>query len=199
MKNFVLGISGASGGPYGLRVARALLEAGHRVQLVASAEGARVLRYETGRDPAAFAASLPEEARSLLRIHRSADLFAPIASGSFATDGMAIVPCSMAAVAAIANGTGGDLLRRAADVHLKEGRPLVVVFREAPLSRIHLRNLLVLAEAGATVLPAAPAFYGRPRTMEDLIDFVAGRALAALGVESSLAPVWSPPEDSVNR
>ncbi len=191
MKNFVLGISGASGGVYGLRVARALLDAGHRLQLVASAEGERVLRYETGLDTASFAAGLSESSRSRLIIHGSDDLFASIASGSFPTDGMAIVPCSMAAAAAIANGTGGDLLRRAADVHLKEGRPLVVVFREAPLSRIHLRNLLALSEAGATVIPAAPAFYGKPRTVEDLVDFVAGRALASLGVDTDLAPLWS--------
>ncbi len=191
MKNYVLGISGASGGLYALRVARELLERGHRLQLVASAEGERVLRYETGVDLESFAASLPEEARSLLALHGSTDLFAPIASGSFATDGMVVVPCSMAAAAAIANGTGGDLLRRAADVHLKERRKLVLVVRETPLSSIHLRNLLTLAEAGAVILPAAPAFYGRPQTLGDLVDFVAGRALAALGVENALAPEWA--------
>lgn len=191
MKRFVLGISGASGGVYALRVARALLDLGCELHLVASAEGERVLRYETGIDPAGFAGTLPEAQRSLLSLYRCDDLFAPIASGSIHTDGMIIVPCSMAAAAAIAHGTGGDLLRRAADVHLKERRRLVVVFREAPLSSIHLRNLLTLSEAGAVVLPAAPAFYGRPESLSDIVDFVAGRALSALGVESSLAPEWS--------
>ena len=191
MKNYVLGISGASGGIYALRVARALLERGHRLQMVASVEGERVLRYEIGMDLASFSASLPEESRSLLTLHASTDLFAPIASGSFVTDGMIVVPCSMAAAAAIANGTGGDLLRRAADVHLKERRKLVLVFRETPLSSIHLRNLLTLSEAGAVILPAAPAFYGKPQGLEDLIDFIAGRAMASLGVENDIAPEWS--------
>jgi 4-hydroxy-3-polyprenylbenzoate decarboxylase len=192
MKSYVLGISGASGGVYALRIARELLDLGHTLHLVASAEGERVLRYETGMDPASFAAALPDDRRALLHIHGSDDLFAPIASGSVASGGMIIAPCSMAAAAAIANGTGGDLLRRAADVHLKEKRTLVVVFREAPLSQVHLKNLLALSEAGAVILPAAPAFYGRPSSIDDIVDFVAGRALTALGIETSLAPVWSP-------
>ena len=190
MKRYVLGISGASGSVYAARVARAIAEAGHELHLVFSEAGERVMQHETGLDAASFLRTVGLSAKGKTFLHEKGDLFAPIASGSFRTDGMAIVPCSMAAVAAIANGTGGDLLRRAADVHLKEKRPLVVVFREAPLSSIHLRNLLALSDAGALILPAAPAFYGRPEKVDDLVDFIAARVLSSLGLENDLVEEW---------
>jgi len=190
VKRYVLGISGASGSVYAVRVAKAIAEAGHELHLVFSAAGERVMIHETGMDGAAFMKDLGGSATGKIFRHESNDLFAPIASGSFRTDGMAIVPCSMAAVAAIAGGSGGDLLRRAADVHLKERRPLVVVFRETPLSSIHLRNLLVLSDTGALILPAAPAFYNKPTGMDDLVDFIAARVLSGLGMENDLIQEW---------
>ncbi len=193
MKRYVLGVTGASGSAYAERSVLALLESGAELHLVFTREGERVFAYETGRAPAAFIASVPEDLRSRLFVHDRDDLFAPIASGSFRTDGMAIVPCSMSSAAAIACGTGGDLLRRAADVHLKERRTLVVVPRETPLSSIHLRNLLTLSEAGAVVLPACPAFYGKDASASALVDFVVGRTLSVLGVPNSLYPEWSGP------
>lgn len=194
MKRYVLGVTGASGSAYAERAALALLDCGVELHLVFTREGEKVFAYETGRAPAAFVDSIPEEFRARLFVHDREDLFAPIASGSFRTDGMAIVPCSMSSAAAIACGTGGDLLRRAADVHLKERRPLVVVARETPLSSIHLRNLLTLSEAGAVVLPASPAFYGKEASAAALVDFVVGRTLSALGVPNSLAPEWTGPD-----
>ena len=191
MKRYVLGVCGASGGAYALRALGVLADGDREIHLVVSAEGERVLRYETGRGMNEAISALPEPARSRVVVHPCGDYFAPIASGSFKTEGMLILPCSLSALAAIANGTGGDLLRRAADVHLKERRPLVVVPRETPLSTIHLRNMLALSEAGGIILPASPGFYGKPRTIEDLVDFVVGRALSALGIESGISPEWS--------
>jgi 4-hydroxy-3-polyprenylbenzoate decarboxylase len=190
MRRYVLGITGASGGVYALKAATTILESGAELHMVISREGLGVLKFETGVTGESFSSSLAEEVRSRLYLYRYDESFARIASGSFKTDGMLILPCSMSSVAAIANGTGGDLLRRAADVHLKERRHLVVVPRETPLSTIHLRNLLLLAEAGAVVLPACPGFYAKPTSLEDVVDFVVGRSLDALGVESGLAPRW---------
>lgn len=191
MKRYVLGVCGASGGIYALRALKVLSEGEREIHVVVSAEGERVLLYETGTGIDGAIGELPPAARARIVRHRSDDYFAPISSGSFKTEGMLILPCSLSALAAIANGTGGDLLRRAADVHLKERRPLVVVPRETPLSTIHLRNMLALSEAGGIVLPASPGFYGKPQTVDDLVDFIVGRALAALGVDSGIAPEWS--------
>lgn len=125
-----------------------------------------------------------------LRLLDSKDFFTPPASGSFRHDGMVIVPCSMGTVGRIANGVSDDLLTRSADVCLKEGRPLVVVPREMPMNVVMLRNLTTLAEAGARVLPASPAWYSRPRTLEDLADTVVARILQSLGIEQRLVPEW---------
>ncbi|GAB1484440.1 UbiX family flavin prenyltransferase [Treponema sp.] len=190
MKRYVLGITGASPSIYGLRAARAILQSSCELHLLVSAQGEKVLRYETGFDSESFAASLPGTELSKLKLHRIDDYFSSLASGSFPTDGMLILPCSMNCAGSIAQGTGGDLLRRAADVHLKERRPLVIAFREAPLSSIHLRNLLTLSEAGAIVMPAAPGFYGKPESLDDIIDFVVGRTLRSLGLENNLGHVW---------
>lgn len=194
MKRIVLGVCGASGGLYALRALRLLSSFSDlETHLVVTSQGEQVLREETGVDIGAFVESL-DSSGARLRRHQCADYFAPIASGSFSTDGMLVLPCSLSALACIANGTGGDLLRRAADVHLKEGRKLVLVPREAPLSVIHLRNMLALAEAGAVIMPACPGFYGKPATIDDLVDFVVGRALGALGLETNIAPEWKGPE-----
>lgn len=201
MKRYVFGITGASGGPYAVRALDALAGKGCEVMLVVTDPGRRVLEHETGLDLAALVNRYTETAErsgdgGVIRVFENDDLFAPIAGGSFPTDGMIIMPCSMGSAAAVAHGVSDNLLRRAADVTLKEGRRLVVVPREMPMSAIHLRNLLALAEAGVRVVPAMPFFYDTPESVEDLLRQVAGRALSALGEETDLVVPWSTPADN---
>ncbi len=179
----VVGVSGASGIPYAEDLLRALGSAGVEVHLVITAGGRRLIAAEGGLGP--------DQLEALA--HRSYppnDLAAPIASGSFPTRGMAVVPASQGTLAKIAYGLTDNLLTRAALVHLKERRPLVVVPRETPLALPTLRALVALAEAGAVVLPAAPGFYHRPRTVDDLVRFVTQRILDHLGVPLAWAPRW---------
>lgn len=166
---------------------RALIEGGHEVHAVVSAWGGRVMEEETGRPFSSWAAEmgLPNE-----RVYSPGDLGALPASGSFKLDGTVIAPCSMSSAGAIASGVSVNLIHRAAQVALKEGRPLVLVPRETPLSLPALRNLASLAEAGAAILPACPAFYHAPQTMEDLIDFVTGKILDRLSVDHPLDTSW---------
>jgi flavin prenyltransferase len=196
--DLVLAVTGASGSAYAVRLLETLLRAGRTVHLTMSPSAAEVFATEVGRplsiarfDPAGFlgdaAAGLD---LSLVRYHRHNDFSAGIASGSFLTAGMAVCPCSMGTVAAIAHGTSGNLIHRAADVHLKERRKLVLVPRETPLGLIQLRNLTAVAEAGAVVLPAMPAFYTKPRSVADMVDFVVGRVCDQLGVEHQLLKRW---------
>lgn len=191
---YVVGVSGASGTPYAKAVLLGLLKAGHPVDLVVSRAARLTLLDETGipwhdrpDDLVAWLGDVPGDVR-----HWSAgDLAAGPSSGSYVTRGMAVVPASTAAAAGIAQGLSKDLLQRAADVTLKERRPLVVVPRETPMSRGHLVSLLALHDAGAVVLPASPAFYTGPTDVQQLVDFVAGRVLDALGVEHDLYRRWS--------
>lgn len=181
MADYVVGMTGASGAVYGARLLQALVAAGHRVHLVVSPAGETVVRQELGdgwQPPAGVRRYAPEE------------IGAPIASGSFPVRGMVVAPASMGLVSAVAHGASRNLLERAADVCLKEGRPLVLVPRETPLSTVHLRNLLHVAEAGARVVMAAPGFYHRPRTVADLVDFVVARVLSVLGEPQDLLPPW---------
>ncbi len=178
----VVGITGASGSIYGVRLLEVLNELGVECHLVVSSTGLEVVKYETGYDASRL--------KSLARWHSVDDLFAPIASGSFRTGGMVIAPCSMHTLGAIAQGVAGNLLTRSADVMLKEGRPLVLVPRESPLNRIHLNNMLKALDAGARLIPAAPAFYHRPSTVEELVDFVVGKVLDNLGLEHNLFRRW---------
>lgn len=180
----VVGITGASGAVYGVRLLLALKGAGVETHLVVSRWGEETIRQETGLDPG--------EVRGLAtRAYPNDDLAAPPASGSFPVDAMAVVPCSMNTAAAIAHGFSRDLISRAADVCLKERRRLVVVPREAPLSALHLENLLRLARAGAVVLPPVPAFYLRPASVEELVDGTVARILEHLGVPPAEAPRWA--------
>lgn len=197
MGTYVIGITGASGAPYARRVLQGLLELGHHVKLVVSPAGERVLDIELGlRFSGALRARQaqwhdylgPQGGSLELLGHR--DLAASIASGSYPCQGMAVVPCSMGTLARIAAGISGNLIERAADVALKERRPLVVVPRETPLNRVHLKNMLALHEAGAEVLPAMPGFYHHPRSIEDLVDMMAGRVLDRLGLENALFKRW---------
>ena len=193
-----VGITGASGALYAVRTVAALLADGRRVELVVSDFGRRLLRDELGE--AASCDRLSEylterygdavQAGTLV-VHSNRNLGASIASGSHDCAGMAIVPCSMKTLAGVAHGLSRTLIERAADVMLKERRPLVIVPRETPMSLPQLRNLVASAEAGAVVLPAMPAFYQGPRTLDDLADFMAGKILDGLGVPHALYPPWT--------
>lgn len=196
----VLAITGASGSRYGVRLLEVLLKAGRTVHLVISPAAGEVFERELGHsipllpklfDPALLlGAAAGGLDLSRLHYHDVRNFQAGIASGSFLTAGMVVCPCSLGTVAAIAHGVGENLIHRAADVHLKERRKLVLVPRETPLGVIQLRNLLAVAEAGAVVLPAMPAFYTLPRTIDDMVDFVVGRVCDQLGVEHSLLKRW---------
>jgi 4-hydroxy-3-polyprenylbenzoate decarboxylase len=199
--DLVLALTGASGAPYGLRLLEVLLAAGRTVHLVISPAAVQVLEQEMDRkvrlDRFAVADLLGPGAASVgdrVRYHHYLDFRAGIASGSFLTGGMVICPCSMGTVAAVAHGLSQNLIHRAADVHLKEKRRLVLVPRETPLHLIQLRNLVVCAEAGAVVLPAMPAFYTRPRSLDDAIDFIVGRVCDQLGVAHDLLRRWGQDE-----
>ena len=189
---YVVGVSGASGTPYAAAVIRGLLAAGHPVDLVVSRAARLTLLDETGITWHDDADSLRTWAgvEGDVRHWGPGDLGAGPSSGSYVTAGMVVVPASTAAVAGIAGGLSKDLLQRAADVTLKERRRLVVVPRETPVNRTHLVALLALHDAGAVVLPASPAFYAKPAGIEDLVDFVAGRVLDALGVAHDLYRRW---------
>lgn len=190
---WVVGVSGASGTPYAAAVLRALLAAGEAVDLVVSRSARLTLLDETGvswhDDEASLLAWLGSAGD--VRFWGPADLAAGPSSGSYRTKGMVVVPASTAAVAGIAVGFSKDLLQRAADVTLKERRPLVVVPRETPLNRTHLVQLLALHDAGAVVLPASPGFYGGAESVQQLVDFVAGKVLDVLGVEHDLLRRWT--------
>lgn len=188
----LLAITGASGSIYGLRLLEELLKAGYQVTLVASVSGREVCRFETGvelGDAEALKArwGLPNAA---LTLRGADDLWAPEASGSAAPDAMVIAPCSMGTVGRIAAGIAANLIERAADVMLKERRPLLLLPRETPFSSIHLENLLKLSRAGARIVPAMPAFYQQPQTLDDLVDFVVGKLLDQLGINHSLFRRW---------
>jgi flavin prenyltransferase len=179
----VVGVSGASGAPIAVRVVEALGAAGVPVVLVVSYGARAVLLEESGIDPSALAAKAT-------RAFDDHDLTAPIASGSVPTRGMAIVPASMNTVAKVALGLADTLLLRAAQVHLKERRPLVLVPRETPISAVHLRHLATLAELGAVVLPASPPYYTHPKSVDDQTDYLAGKVLDQFGVAHTLYRGW---------
>lgn len=188
-----VGVSGASGAPYAVRLLQALAAAGSSLQLSISENGVLVLQHELelpGRGRDEITAALLELAGVSAAVYRPDDLAAPPSSGSSFPDAAVVCPCSMSTAAHIALGTTRTLLHRVGDVALKERRPLVLVPRETPLTQIHLRRLLELAEAGAVVLPAMPGFYARPRTLEDAVDHVVGKVMSALGFEQTLFPPW---------
>jgi len=192
----VLGITGASGAAYAVRLLEVLLEAGREVHLAISPSGQAVIGEELGRriDLDAFRIEelLGGKAPAVGRLlyHHYKDLMAPIASGSFLTRGMVICPCSGSTLSAVAHSMGENLIHRAAEVHLKERRQLVVVPRETPLSLPQLRNMQAIHEAGAVVLPASPGFYHGAETIADLVDFVVARICDQLGVANALVRRW---------
>jgi len=181
-KRIVVGVTGASGSIYAYTLIEVLASLGIDVEVVLTQMGEKVLRYECGVGIEAFS--------SQVRVHAIDDLFSPLASGSYRTDGMVVVPCSMNTLGLLAAGTGEHLLARAAQVTLKERRPLVVVPREMPYNVIHLENMLRLARAGGIMLPASPGFYHLPQNMGELIGHVVGRILDQLGIEHTLYQRW---------
>lgn len=189
----VFALTGASGAPYAIRLLRALAEARRETWLIVSSHGFRLLRTESDvEDLAGLRATIGADAfDASVRVFDDGDRGAAPASGSVRTAGMVICPCSMGTLASIAAGTSRSLVERAADVTLKERRPLVVVPRETPLSAIHLENMLRLTRAGAVVLPAAPGFYHRPASIDALVDFVVARILDQLGVAHAIGRRWA--------
>jgi 4-hydroxy-3-polyprenylbenzoate decarboxylase len=184
-KKFVVGVTGASGILYARRLLE-VLSGEAEVHVIVTEMGDRIARYE-GVDLSGF---------DVVYVQNS-NMFADIASGSFRYDGMVIVPCSMKTLAAIANGFANNLLTRAADVCLKERRRCILMLREMPLSRIHLKNMLAADEAGATVMVTSPAFYTKPETIDDLVDMVVARALDHLGVDHHLSHRWEGYDEGV--
>ncbi len=189
MSRVLVAITGASGALYGVRLVQRLAEHGVGTDVILSDAGRRVLALEHGLpgDPVDW---FPEGAPDDLAVLANGDIAAPPASGSRAPRAMIVIPCSMGTVGRIACGVSGNLIERCADVMLKERRPLVLVPRESPLSSLHLRNLLTLAEAGAHVVPAMPAFYTKPRDLEDVLAFVVDRALASAGLDIPMRRTW---------
>lgn len=180
----VVGITGATGSIYGIRLLERLRAAGGlELHLVLSQPGKRTLVEETGR-------SVREVEALADVVHDDRDVGASIASGSFRTLGMVIAPCSVKTWSCLAHGVTDSLVARAGDVTLKEGRPLILLVRETPLHALHLRSLLALAEAGAVILPPVPAFYNRPQTVDELVDHTVARVLDRLGIEQDLVPEW---------
>lgn len=185
MRKLIVGISGASGSLYAYGALRALRAAGDiEVHLVLSQQARQTIELETDYHAAQF-----EELADV--VHRDSDLAATISSGSFLTDGMLIIPCSMKTASAVAHSLNGNLLVRAADVCLKERRKLVMIVRETPLHLGHLRTLTQLAEIGAIILPPIPGMYARPRTVDDIINHTVGKALDQFGIPNSLFARWS--------
>jgi flavin prenyltransferase len=198
--DFVVGITGASGAIYATRLLEVLLSAGHRVHLTVSPAAVEVFKTELSIaldlkkkvDAAQLGVTTERTAAGALIYHHYQDYSAPIASGSFLTAGMVICPCSMGTLASVANGLSANLIQRAADVHLKERRKLIVVPRETPLGTIALENMKRLSEAGAVILPAMPGFYHQPKSIGDLVDFVVARICNQLGVtlDQELLKPW---------
>ena len=199
---YVVAITGASGAPYATRLLGALVSSGHSVKLIVSEAGEKVLAIEcklrlhggTGHKESQWKQwlGLPDS-NDALELFNPSNHAASTASGSFKTAGMCVIPCSMGTLARIANGIADNLIARAADVTLKEKRPLILVPRETPLNRLHLKNMLAAQEAGAEIVPAMPGFYHNPKSIDDLVDMLVGRVLDRLGVENDLYRKWCGP------
>jgi len=192
-KKIVVGITGASGVIYGVRLTQELLKAGHIVHLMVTDAGWKVLQQELDWNKEDQEKIIDKYFRShggRLLYHTLADLKAPIASGSYSADGMVVIPCSMGTMAKIAHGISSNLLERAADVMLKERKRLIVVPRETPLNAIQIENMLNLTRAGATILPAMPGFYHKPETIDQIVNHLVGKVLDSLDISHSLFKRW---------
>lgn len=191
MADFVIGITGASGTIYGIRLIQELGRRKHNVNVVITSAGKKVMMEELGLSGLEQMDKLGlAEISFNVKIWENNNFEAPFMSGSNAPEAVVIIPCSMGKLAAVANGISGNLLERIADVALKEKRKLILVARETPLSLIHLENMVKAAKAGATILPAMPAFYHHPETINDMVDFIVGKVLNILGIEHKLFKGW---------
>ena len=184
----IVGVSGASGAIYAYRLIQVLADSGIEVHFVASKAGLEVLEYECGL-------TMVQLTQMVHKIYDVNQIDSAIASGSFPCESMVIVPCSMKTLGSLANGIAGNLLTRAADVTLKEGRKLVLVTRETPVHAIHLENMLKLSHAGARIVPACPGFYHRPQTIEELVDMLVGKICDTLNVDNDLFERWTGPSE----
>jgi 4-hydroxy-3-polyprenylbenzoate decarboxylase len=190
---WVIGMTGASGAAYGVRLCRFLLALDKEIHLLITDAGWRVLKEELGWDAANRKETLDQHFGALpgtFHYHPIQDIGASTASGSFRTSGMVIMPCSMGTLSGVACGASGNLLERTADVMLKEGRPLIIVPRETPLHTIHLENMLKLSRMGVRIIPAMPAFYQGPQTIGDIIDFMVGKVLDVMNIDHELYKRW---------
>lgn len=188
-RRIVVGVSGASGAIYAYRLLQVLANSDIEVHFVASKAGLEVLEYECGL-------TMVQLTKLAFKVYDVNRIDSAIASGSFPCEAMVIVPCSMKTLGSLANGIAGNLLTRAADVTLKEGRKLVLVTRETPIHAIHLENMLKLAHAGARILPASPGFYHRPQSIEELVDMLVGKICDTLNVENNLFERWQGPDEN---
>jgi 4-hydroxy-3-polyprenylbenzoate decarboxylase len=195
-KRLIMAITGASGIIYAERLLKALLEGEHTVELIISENASDLIRFEIGlKDPETVHSFLKSKygkkiEKGKLKIYSNRNLAAPPSSGTHTHDGMVIIPCSMKTLSAVAVGASRTLIERAADVCLKESRKLILVTRETPLTRIHLENMLRVTDAGGKIMPCDPGFYIRPKQIEDLVDFIAGKTLNLLGIDHKLFRPW---------
>lgn len=196
MKALVVAITGASGAIYGIRLVEELLRSGYRIYLLISKQAFSIIKTETGVNWAGKTESEIEKKIQKyflsrdVKYYREDNLSAPISSGSFATDGMFVVPCSMKTLSGIANGYANNLIERAADVMLKEGKRLIISPREMPFNVIHLENMLKLARLGVKISPPIPAFYHKPKNINGIVDFVVGKILDSSGINNKLFKRW---------
>jgi 4-hydroxy-3-polyprenylbenzoate decarboxylase len=182
-KRIVVGISGSSGSILGIRLLEFLWTENYETHLIISSPAASIIPHETDYEVA-------DVKKLAAKVYENTDFFAPVASGSFKTEGMVIIPCSMKTMAGIASGYSDNLMLRAADVCLKERRKLVLVARETPLSLIHIKNMKTVTKAGAVVLPPMLSFYPKPKTVDDMVNIILGKALDVLGIENKLYERW---------
>lgn len=196
---FAVGFSGGSGIAYGIRLVEVLLDAGHEVHLSATGAAFRVLLHEEGIElegASALPQLFPRAPEGALHVHDLVAVESAPASGSAGIDATILCPCSMGTLARVAHGFSSNLIERSADVALKEGRQLVIVPRETPLAELHLKNMLILKQLGAVLLPAMPGFYHRPQSVADMVDFVVAKILDSLGVESPIVRRWETPKST---
>ncbi|MGC8755574.1 MAG: UbiX family flavin prenyltransferase [bacterium] len=191
-EHIVVAVTGASGSVYALGLIKWLVDNGYPVELIASDTGKKVFEYETGKR---FSADTLTTEKDLITIHDNDNLFSPLSSGSYKFSKIIIVPCSMGTLGRIATGSGTKLIERVADVALKERRRLVIVPRETPLNTIHLENMLKLSSAGAIILPAIPAFYHKPKTIDDMVSFIVSKILDAVDIPNNLYKRWTGKND----
>jgi 4-hydroxy-3-polyprenylbenzoate decarboxylase len=197
MDTYTIAITGASGSIYGVRLLKYLLRKGHEVYLTITKEGSLILKDEVGYGWQGSEKTVEKKIKRDLNLPKSSlhyfnedNLLAPVSSGSYRVNAMVIIPCSMKTLSGIAHGYANNLVVRAADVMIKEKRTLILVPRETPLSSIHLRNMLLLAEMGVRIIPAMPAFYSHPENIDQLVDFMVGKVIDSLAIENNLYKRW---------